>query len=70
MKGNNLEKITIRESSVGSFALELQSKLKEGFVISEVASEYPWLDNQYNAVLVRELVAEEKPKTNRKPPKE
>jgi len=48
-----MEKITIRESSVGQFALELQAKIKEGFVISEEASEYPWIDQQYNAVMLR-----------------
>ncbi len=59
MKGNNLEKITIRESSVGGFALELQAKFKEGFIISEEASEYPWIDQQYNAVLIRGAAQEQ-----------
>ncbi len=54
-----MEKITIRESSVGQFALELQAKFKEGFVISEEASEYPWIDQQYNAVLIRGAVQEQ-----------
>ena len=53
-----MEKITIRESSVGQFALELQAKFKEGFVISEEASEYPYIDQQYNAVLIREAAQE------------
>jgi hypothetical protein len=66
-----MEKITIRESSVGQFALELQAKFKEGFVISEEASEYPWIDQQYNAVLIRGVESvEDKPKRTGRPPRD
>lgn len=46
-----MELLTIRESSLGSYTHALQEAILAGYRMSEESSKYPWIDQQYNAVL-------------------
>ena len=46
-----MELLTIRESSLGGYTQAIQDAVLQGYRMSEESSKYPWIDNQYNAVL-------------------
>lgn len=46
-----MELLTIRESSLGSYTQALQEAILAGYRMSDESSKYPWIDQQYNAVL-------------------
>lgn len=46
-----MELLTIRESSLGSYTQALQDAILQGYRMSDESSKYPWIDQQYNAVL-------------------
>lgn len=48
-----MELLTIRESSLGSYTQALQEAILAGYRMSDESSKYPWIDQQYNAVLER-----------------
>lgn len=48
-----MELLTIRESSLGGYTQAIQDAILQGYRMSEESSKYPWIDNQYNAVLER-----------------
>lgn len=48
-----MELLTIRESSLGSYTQALQEAILAGYRMSDESSKYPWIDQQYNAVLGR-----------------
>jgi hypothetical protein len=48
-----METLAIRNPSLGGYSTELQEAILQGFRVSVEPSEYPNLDNQFNAVLRR-----------------
>lgn len=54
-----MELLTIRESSLGGYTQAIQDAILAGYRVSEEPSKYPWIDQQYNAVLERSDAAVE-----------
>ena len=48
-----MELLTIRESSLGGYTQAIQDAVLQGYRMSDESSKYPWIDQQYNAVLER-----------------
>ncbi len=48
-----METLIIRNPSLGGYSTELQEAILQGFRVSLAPSTYPYLDNQFNAVLSR-----------------
>lgn len=48
-----METLVIRNPSLGGYSIDLQEAILSGFRVSLKPSEYPHLDNQFNAVLER-----------------
>ena len=46
-----MELLTIRESSLGGYTQAIQDAVLQGYRMSDESSKYPWIDQQYNAVL-------------------